>query len=321
MSYKIGSFNLCNCNFRSDKDISKSFEMIASIIDKEEFDIIAMQEVLSENVLKEKLTRLLPSGKKNWKYRWIQPIQYCGGAMADRRGEGYAYLWNANRIDLVHSEDEYGGIRIAEPSIWSQYAGRKYQKIKREPYYARFSPSGLPGGSFFELRLINTHILYGNNTGERLDEFQKIVENVYVNIANRRYGNNMPAYTILLGDYNLTTAQLQKNDIVTVEKIFIGENRDEGIKRNIITVQTLPTTVNRVQKEDGSYCSTGYTANDYDHFSYTRELDEKMALVPERVDAVRKYYGNEEEPFTKYRREVSDHVPVALSVNLRKDKK
>ena len=54
---------MCNCNFRSDKEISKSFEMIASIIDKEEFDIVAMQEILSENVFKEKLARLLPAGK------------------------------------------------------------------------------------------------------------------------------------------------------------------------------------------------------------------------------------------------------------------
>lgn len=42
MSYKIGSFNMCNCNYRSDKEISKSFEMIAKIINEEEFDIIAM---------------------------------------------------------------------------------------------------------------------------------------------------------------------------------------------------------------------------------------------------------------------------------------
>ncbi len=319
MSYKIGSFNMCNCNFRSDKEIAKSFEMIASIIDKEDFDIVAMQEVLSENVFKDKLAHLLPQGKKNWKYRWIQPVQYSAGHMSDRRGEGYAYLWNANRIDLVYSEDEYGGIKISEPVIWSQYQGRKYQKIKREPYYARFSPSGLPGGSFFELRLINTHIIYGSNAGERLEEFQRLIENVYVNIANRRYGNNMPAYTILLGDYNLTTAQIQAKDTLTVERIFIGDNRDERIKRNIMTVQSFPTTLNRVQMEDGTYSSNDYTINDYDHFSFTREMDEKMTLTPERIDAVRKYYGNKAESFAEYRKKVSDHVPVALTINMKKN--
>lgn len=318
MSYKIGSFNMCNCNFRSDKETAKSFKMIAEIIDKENFDIVAMQEVLSENVLKDKLAHLLPNGKKNWKYRWIQPVQHTAGGMGDKRGEGYAYLWNANKIDLVHSEDEDSGTKISEPVIWSQYSGRKYQKIKREPYYARFSPNGLSGGSFFELRLINTHILFGKNTGERLAEFQRLVENVYVNIANRRYGNNMPAYTILLGDYNLTTAQLQSKDSLTVEKIFIGDNRDERIKRTIMTVQDLPSTINRIQKEDGSYSSTGYTTNDYDHFSFTKDMNEAMSLIPSRIDAVGKYYTDKEEPFTEYRREVSDHVPVALTINLKK---
>ena len=50
-----------------------------------------------------------------------------------------------------------------------------------------------------------------------------------------------------------------------------------------------------------------------------REMNEKMSLRSERIDAVNKYYGNEQEAFNKYRKEVSDHVPVALTINLKKN--
>ena len=86
-----------------------------------------------------------------------------------------------------------------------------------------------------------------------------------------------------------------------------------------MTIQEFPTTINRRKNEDGSYSSTGYTNNDYDHFSFTREMNEKMSLRSERIDAVNKYYGNEQEAFNKYRKEVSDHVPVALTINLKKN--
>ena len=48
----------------------------------------------------------------------------------------------------------------------------------------------------------------------REKEFLKVVKNVYQNIANKRYGNNLPAYVIVLGDYNLSLEQLN-----TLEKI------------------------------------------------------------------------------------------------------
>ena len=206
MTYKIGSFNMRNLSYRSNRD----FDKIAQIIDEEDFDIVAMQEVLNENVFNQLLKCLHP-GKKQWAYRWFQPKLKNNYDTEDKRGEGYAYLWNTKRIDLVKTSLADGTVRESQPVIWSQYSKKNGGRLEREPYYARFSPAGKPGGSFFEIRLINTHIIYGDTKFERLEEFHKLVENVYVNIANRRYGNNMPAYTILLGDYNLTTTQIQSH--------------------------------------------------------------------------------------------------------------
>ena len=85
----------------------------------------------------------------------------------------------------------------------------------------------------------------------------------------------------------------------------------------MITIQESPTTLNRVQKEDGSYSSTGYTENDYDHFSLTKELQNKLSANADRVDAVNIYYSGDNK-FEMYRKQVSDHVPIKLDINLRR---
>ena len=92
----------------------------------------------------------------------------------------------------------------------------------------------------------------------------------------------------------------------------------KGIAPKIdITIQESPTTLNRVQKEDGSYSSTGYTENDYDHFSLTKELQNKLSANADRVDAVNIYYSGDNK-FEMYRKQVSDHVPIKLDINLRR---
>lgn len=322
MSYKIGSFNICNLNLRDNKEVSRSFEMIARIILEEKFDIIAMQEVLSEMAIRE-ILKYMTGRNAEWKYKWLQPKSKAS-ANGDKRGEGYAYIWNARKIDLVKTEvsKEVGSEmffyeREAEPVIWRQYK-KNGRAIEREPYYARFTPIGKPGGSFFELRLINTHIIFGSNVTERLDEYKKLLDSVYVNIANRRYGNNMPAYTVMLGDYNLTSVQINRRDGLRyfIESIYVGSS-DQKEEREIITIQDKPTTLNRTQKEDGTYISTGYTENDYDHFSLTRELEEKVVKNADRVDAVNIYYDGDD-GFEVYRKQVSDHVPIMLDIDLRK---
>ena len=37
----------------------------------------------------------------------------------------------------------------------------------------------------------------------RKNELDTVVKSIYVKEADKRYGNNMPAYTFILGDYNL----------------------------------------------------------------------------------------------------------------------
>ena len=294
MGYIIGSFNIQKLSYRSDKEISKNFAKIAEIIKKEKFDVVAIQEVLTEHVIK---THLIPAlGKWEWAYCWASPKSYTTSS-----AEGYAFLWRRTRLRLLPAPSNpqiYPGL---EKNIDSG-------GLLRSPFVARFTPSGLPGGSHFEIRLINTHILWEKPAAlprtlsdyeMRKRELQILSETVYRLFSTKRYGIFFPAYTFLLGDYNLCLSGPHHKipEIVPIDG-----------KRRLITVQGEKTTLKTGDDPSDPY------ANDYDHFSYEDTLEGKLWLQASRVDVLEVYYPNDPEA---YRREVSDHVPVKLTLNLK----
>lgn len=52
MSYTIGSFNVMKLSYQSNTEIRKDYHMLAQIIKDEKFDVIALQEALSEDPIK-----------------------------------------------------------------------------------------------------------------------------------------------------------------------------------------------------------------------------------------------------------------------------
>ncbi len=324
MSYKIGSFNVCKLSFESnhEKQTRKNYEKIAEIIRVEKFDIVALQEVYSESAIR----ILIPFLGVGWDYRWITSLKGD-----PRAAEGYAYIWNSRRIQLVSTIAD-GNKRTFEPRIINQYKVDRQSGqigIKRNPYYARFTPSGLPGGAFFEIRLINTHIRFkkGNDGSDLVDvsevamrknEFNILAKTVYQKISDKRYGDNMPAYTILLGDYNLNLKRPYTKSPYLEEVIEIN---DGNIHRKIVTMQDQLTTLKEVSDKEsnmdpGSIGASGRGyANNYDHFTFDQNrFENNVGIKCKRVDAVRKYYGDD---FAKYRKEVSDHIPIEMEINLK----
>ena len=51
-SYTIGSFNMYKMDFKSNEETRKKFDQIAEIIRAEQFDVIGLQEVMSEMAVK-----------------------------------------------------------------------------------------------------------------------------------------------------------------------------------------------------------------------------------------------------------------------------
>jgi endonuclease/exonuclease/phosphatase family metal-dependent hydrolase len=268
MSYIIGSFNTHEFTGVGKHDIG----ILADIILSERFDIVALQEVFRPGAL-DLLKRRLPG--------W----EGCHGRPGnDRAGDfGFGFLWNTRRIRECSKD--------SQPIIFSQY--KSNLKMRRNPFYGRFTPNGLPGGAFFEIRLVDVHLWWGSQNNpddinQRNEEFRLITNEIHNYINTHRYGDNMPAYTIILGDYNLLCFWCWQN---------------EKPNQTVITKQEEKTTLS---SKDGF-------ANDYDHFSYDENRFIGTTARIERVNSVQKYCQND---FEKHKEKVSDHVPIKLELIL-----
>lgn len=318
MIYKIASFNMRRFGAGSAKDIDK----IAEIIIGEDIDVVALQEIFSEG---KGVRRMLEQSMKhsfyNWDFCFASPRESADLSKIsdmishDTRGEGYAYMWNKRRFKLLEYS-EIGKERKFEPRIinsLSRDVSVDCTVFARTPYYIRLEPMY---GGFFELRLINIHVYYGDNTlpsiTKRKIEHGILTQNVYPEISKKRYGQFRTAYTIAMGDYNLnlfTSKGIQNKDCC-ISEIYTC---NEEIKNyNVITMQdeltTLKSKTCNIQEQE----EYGY-ANNYDHFTYSPELSNFVNVSCEAVDVVQKYCNGD---FEYYRRNISDHLPIVMTVEI-----
>lgn len=314
MAYKIGSFNMFKFSFQSDSEIRKDLIVLSRIIRDNNFDVIALQEVFTPNALDRLLDCL---GRYEWSGVWDSPRSFSSIA-----AEGYGFIWNKRRMRLAVTILPDGTKKIFQPHIYNQYRVDRrigQTQLIRNPFYARFEPLD---GAFCEIRLINTHIMFskGSSTNQLLDigaitmrkrEFDILTQALYNSISDKRYGNNRPSYTIILGDYNLnlrtsgaTGAFL--NEIVTVQ--------NGGQIKRLITVQDQLTTLKSGQSESQEETGFTYWANNYDHFTYDIDRFSTVSAVSGRINTVKDYCNDD---YELHRRIVSDHVPVELKINLK----
>lgn len=322
MSYIIGSFNLLKMDFKSNEETNKNFDKIANIIREENFDVIALQEIMSEMPIKQIINRL---GPMYWDYVF-KPSTIT--VSSDAQNEGYAFLWKKRRLRLVDAESAVeikNQYRIKSNSS-SEYVHQG--SLIRPPLVVRLTPQGLLGGSNFEIRLINTHIAFSSpinckdkhgNADLRRMELKTLSEEVYRRVSSKRYGTNLPAYTILMGDYNLCLAGCgtpvvdEIIDITETRKLKTVQREKTSLKQTAATYNTNDLNLEHDADVKRENDISNYSQN-YDHFSYELTLDDKMRLTASRVEALGKYYGNDLE---LYRKEVSDHVPIKLIMDLR----
>lgn len=312
MIFRFGSFNMMNMSRVA--VTKRDFARIAEIINKEQLDVVAFQEILSQG---QALDYLLRYNLPGWDIRWAEPRESSDlSKNKDKRGEGYAFVWNTRRLTLASSSTD-NGERIYQPRIVNEALRYDASMFARTPMYARFVPVN---GGFFEFRLINVHLHFGNNTKteieKRKEEFNFLIKRVYPTISmERRYGNNREAYTIIMGDYNLNLYKPRGEAEKRINKnTYIPERYDSG-RQVIATVQDELTTLKSVELDEGfpdENNSRGFAQN-YDHFSFDIRLfeTEDIKYTTRRIDAVRQYCNDD---FEMYRAEISDHVPIVLEI-------
>lgn len=310
MDIKIGSFNMKNWGYTSKKD----FQKIAEIIIGEEFDIVALQEILSEG---KGVQRMLDTAVKSELYDW----DVCFGFPSessdlektsemitrDKRGEGYAFLWNKRRFKLAEFR-KLGQMREFQPRIINSLQNDvnvDCSVFARTPYYIRLQPVF---GGFFELRLINIHIYFGSNNFndimKRKIEYRILTQHIYPDIASQIYGNHRTPYTIAMGDYNLnllSALSSPSNPSASIDEVL-----DE-----VMTVQAKLTTLSMPDMSGSKEKKTGNYVNNYDHFTYSLKSSPFQSVTYDRVDAIEKYCGGD---FSYYREQISDHLPISMTV-------
>ncbi len=275
MSYRIGSLNIhkrIHEHFHSERDF---FAFIHDFVADERLDVLALQECLNENELRRICEKAL-SPFQNWKGHYARP------ALGKSGEYGFAFLWNEDRIT------ECSKSKI--PKIFREYKSSDI-RLSRDPLYGRFSPNQVHQ----EIRLINIHLRFSDEVlpnlmkisgrEKRKIEYSLVTGEIYKSIDTHRYGNFKPAFTLVLGDYNLD----------------FSECTNCSYNTNVNTYQDKLTTLNK--NLDGF-------ANSYDHFSF----DEKKSSVVKcitNVNAVEKYFNGD---YSKYYQLISDHIPIVIEI-------
>jgi len=159
---KIASWNIAN--FTADSR-HKRYPEIAKLI--ENFDIIAMQEVLEKEVL-EKMKGLLPG----WDY--VASFNQVGRV----RKEHYGIMYRTNRFKVLAS---------------GQFDDTARDVLEREPFAATFKCN-----SGFDFTLITIHVLWGGNVGKRREELTHLKEVISAAIAQNKEEKDV----FLMGDFN-----------------------------------------------------------------------------------------------------------------------
>ncbi len=339
MSYKIGSFNMRNLGASSlGLKNNRDLQTIADII-KDNFDLVALQEVLSQGKAftsssQAKKSILMALGPL-WEFQWAD-----AGAENDPRHEGFAFIWRKDRLRMCSTRvmTPYGEV---ERTFYPRICKANKEDMARRPYYGRFTSNGIPGGTNVEFRLICVHTYYGKvdnaiNREIRHHELDVLLKDIYPQITDRRYGDPMKAYTILLGDYNaelwtkesrLWQEPLKMERGGKIPAIMRTDEYGQMVStkydgRIVKTVQDQLTTLKSKETENGEevFDTAGFSFN-YDHFSYEEKKFEGASVRVKRItDAVTQYcklYGDEyNSDFEKYYKTISDHIPIVMEISL-----
>lgn len=316
----------------------RDLDRIASIIMDNGFDIVALQEVLSGGKILTGVNTKSVSGQakaydyslksrlgKEWDICWRDPetsaknYPYLG---EDNRGEGYAFLWNTSKFELPLDDK---GNKIF-PRIWRNYRTDNDTgmiRLMRDPCCGRFKVKGRPA----EIRLITTHIVYGKPSTNNLDidldfgaikmrnrEFQILAGQIYPRISEYYKDVNCTSpYTIILGDYNLNLKSSGANKAYVPSVAYFDNNGKMTLDEDnphcmIYTVQDELTTLKR--EEDGF-------ASNYDHFSYDERVSYQILQGSARaINAVEQNVKDENSKYETYRKEVSDHLPIIIEIDI-----
>lgn len=175
----LASFNIRIFSNASRDDVE--LVSIANILQK--YDLIAIQELRDEEVLKRTIAILQQRGL-GYAYEISPPV---GRGVKER----YAYLYRTDRV------------QSAQPGRLYQERGDEFI---REPFYATFRSSN------FDFTLVTIHVLFGSSEAERRPEIEELAA-VYQAVQDE---DPAEQDVILLGDFNFPPTDAGFNPLKTI---------------------------------------------------------------------------------------------------------
>ena len=334
MPYRIGSFNILRPLTKG-----KTAERVAAIIKDNRLDVVALQEVSSQDGLG-KLLNIL--GRSVWSYSHASDYATASTDHRIRASKEYAFVWRRDKVLLVREPHICNEIEKRVDYAWQNHLNLQLQRVSnmhdpeeldeeddrqtpgsvslsfserkkrvvealkadlcRPPMVACFRPAGFWGGLRWELRMINVHIRCVGRIGLREKEYRLIAGKIHTALNTRRFGNFRSVYTIVAGDYNLSLSQIEN-------AVKCPEFERDCEKHNMIAVQNALTTLKQYDESQTPPLQGEEIYNkNVDHFTYDKKRVEQILSDAVRVDC--------SPSFKIHRTEISDHVPIYVEMNL-----
>lgn len=170
------------------------------------------------------------------------------------------------------------------------YIEATLRKTLRPPLVACFVPGTLFGSLFSEIRLINTHVEFGEGSKRFEDirrlEMKFIQGELHTAINTFRTGNFRSVYTLIAGDFNLSLAP--------TDQISMIYDDIKSERHRMTTVQTQPTT------------KSGFGEN-YDHFAFDANHITERVAPRLNICSI---------PLNEQDRNVSNHIPIKMNLHI-----
>lgn len=233
-----------------------------------------------------------------------------------RHWESFIDLRFDNALDNPEfiDDDFRRAISASSPSLshlrWDRPFGTSTQEALRQAFRSLIRPPMVCGFRpawpwsllHWELRIINTHILYGNKAlvQPRIEELAHVKGKIHTTVNTARFGDYRSVYTLVAGDYNLELAELGN-------QLNSSQFKADCEKHDMVSVQEKKTTLCKFNADSPHNSDEDCYSENYDHFSYDKIRADSIVKNVYRVDF---------EDFKTHRNEISDHVPISAEIQL-----
>ena len=286
----IGSFNALNLGHRKEKD----YRRIAKLIERGEFDVLAVQEVKKE----EGLTTLLEALNRYTDTSWNYELSDYRNGESTQGSEYFAYFYNENTTSPITYGKNYCDSRRAQDTESTNPASCFVKDSdnpedatwKRDPFIAHFKIHGE------KFAFATAHSHYGSNTKDHYKiRHKEILGLKKLMMSMRRL---LDDYTVIgLGDFNL---KKHKDNILSLRERSLHYIPDEFFTNAIDTVSGEATTVG---------------GNNYDHIVYFKTED----ILPAKTsfEVLVDFDREDKEEKEEFKTEVSDHFPIKVDFKIK----